>query len=637
MKKKIRQYLKQISSLPGLRHVVYFGIEFAFLISVYVFDLLHGPRNNEFNPWKKYGLLKYFKKNYNEEDPLVIWQRYCQFLRAHLVGYSYLPKISILLPVYKPLPEFLEQALQSVAHQAYENWELCIVDDASDSPEVNQVIERFRASYPERVKFVQHGRNRHISETTNTCFSLASGDYVVLLDHDDRLNPNALAEVVRAIVQHDRPHIVYSDEEIINENGTVLGVVYKPDWSEFLHLSKNYTTHLSAYAVSLVEKIGGWALGTEGAQDHDFMMRAVEAVDMPVVHIPIPLYQWRSHEQSTASDGDAAKPYAAVAGAKAVRAACLRRGFSAEVEFEAAHFQYRITPHLPADLPLVTIIIPNRNAHQHLSTCLHSIFTMTTYPRFEVVLVDNGSTDQQTFALYKEYSLRYSDRFRVVRDEGYFNFARLNNFGVRNANGEYLIFLNNDTEILQQDWIDGLLCYAQLAKIGGVGCKLLYNDGSIQHAGIYGAGRLIAGHSGRGLGEEANLPLALNNCVHECLAVTAACMMISKEKFCNAGWFDEIHTPNGYGDVLLGLQLGKMGFLNLYTPYVRLKHYESLTRGKNIEIYERNFLCNESPSALLNDQYLNMNFLHDDHYRVNEPLAIPELPKNWPDLFSYRQ
>lgn len=633
MKKQVKEICKTIIKLKGFRHFSYFFIEIGFSSARFVLKMLNGPHLHQENPWRNSLLMNFLNKSKTQED-FNSWINYCKYLRNHLNTYEYQPKISILLPVYKPKARFLSEALESVLLQSYQNFELCIVDDGSQSAEIDAILEQFSSNNGSKVKYKKHEQNQHISAATNSCFAMATGDYITLLDHDDRLKPNALAELVRGIVLNNNPDILYSDEEVIDARGVVQGTVFKPGWSEFLHLTKNYTTHLSAYKKSLVHKLDGWKLGMEGAQDHDFMLRAVEATELPVAHIPISLYQWRAHESSTAQDGDS-KPYAAIAGVKAVSSACERRGFPAKVDFEAKYFQYKIAPILPESLPLISIIILNKDAYEYISVCLESIFTHTTYSRFEVIVMDNGSTDDRCLELYKQYSEQHPEQFHFYSDADYFNFARLNNKGVEQANGEYVVFLNNDTEVLQHDWLEGLLGFAQLEHVGAVGCKLFYGNGPIQHAGIYGAGRNVGGHSGRLLSGDADLPLAINNCIHECLGVTAACLMISLDKFTRAGGLEETHAPNGFGDVLFGISLTELGLVNLFTPYVQLKHYESVSRGKNVEVYERNFLCEKYPKNLLMDKYYNINYSYNDHYIIDDNNRLADLPRNWMDIPFY--
>jgi glycosyltransferase involved in cell wall biosynthesis len=637
-----KYHLKKIAltliKLPGLRYINYIFVEVCFFFSRFGLHIFGRLRNHKENPWRNSKISFLFNKKFVNDD-FQKWSRYVQFLREHLAQYQSQPLISILVPVYRPAIEHITEALESVELQSYENWQLCIVDDCSQSAEVDALLQTYQKKYNDKVRVLKHATNKHISETTNACMGLATGDYICLLDHDDRLKPNALAEMVRAIELHGEPDILYSDEEIIDADGHHEATVYKPAWSEFLHLSKNYTTHLSMYKTDFIRRLGGWRKGFEGAQDHDLMLRAVESTDKAIIHVPISLYQWRAHDKSTAQQDSAAKPYAADAGITAVTEACSRRGYPATVTFSSRYFQYRVDPQLPDDLPLVSIIIPNRNAHEFVARCLDSIFTRTSYKNFEVLLVDNGSTDERCFSTYDYFTKTYPGKFRSISDDGYFNFARLNNLGVFRSNGDFVVLLNSDTEITQTDWIENLLRFARIDQVGSVGCKLVYgNDNTlIQHAGIYGSGRYVAGNSAQFMSEHEALPLALNHSLHECLAVSGACLMIEKKKYLRAGGLEEKHVPNGFGDVLFGISLKKLGYVNLFTPYVRISHFESATRSSNIEIYERIYMCNNFPKDLLIDDYYNIGFLYSREYREDSIIMTPILPFNWVRQPLYRQ
>ena len=295
-------------------------------------------------------------------------------LKALMPGFPRQPKFSVLLPVYKVPPTLFAETLTSVGTQAYDNWELCVVDDASGDPRIAEMVEAFAKRHPGKVQFRVNEKNGHISETSNRCLDLAAGDYVALLDHDDRLTPNALAEMARFINFHDEPDVLYSDERVVDATGNAPWTPFlKPDWSPFLHLSVNYTTHLTVYKTDLIRRVGAFRKGYEGSQDHDLMLRAVEATKKPVVHVPFVLYQWRAIEGSTASGSDA-KPYAATAGIKAVSEACARRGMPADVEWEKETVHYRIKFHLPTPPPLISIIIPTRDRPDLLKACLGTIF-----------------------------------------------------------------------------------------------------------------------------------------------------------------------------------------------------------------------------------------------------------------------
>lgn len=543
---------------------------------------------------------------------------------------EYQPKISVIIPLYKVKPAYLKETLLSVAYQTYTNWEVCIVDDVSEMPELIAIIDEFLANFPNKVKFSSNEKNSHISITSNHCLGLANGDYCALLDHDDRLLPNALGEMVRFINLHDKPDILYSDERTIDGDGTSFNTpFYKPCWSPFTHLAMNYTTHLTLYKLDLVRVVGGFRAGFEGSQDHDLMLRMTESTKKPVIHVPICLYQWRAHELSTASGVDA-KPYAAIAGEKAVKEACVRRGRPAQVKFEVETSHYRVTFDLPKQLPLISIIIPSKNCYEHVRKCLTTLFEKTTYPNFEVILVDNGSQDQRCFQLYQTFEKSETRRFRVISDTRPFNFAAQNRTGVDTSKGEYLVFLNNDTEIITPDWLEEMLRVAQFPEVGAVGCKLLYPDGKIQHAGILGAGRDIAVHAGINLESNHNLYCQMLNTTHETLAVTAACLMVNRQKFLEVGGFDENFLQNGYGDVDFCLKLYSKGYSNIFNPYVRIYHYESKSRGQGIEEFEKQLMVKKWGLLLVSDPYLNPNLNYGEYYNVNQRKL--DLDINWNKL-----
>lgn len=551
------------------------------------------------------------------------------------------PKISIIVPVYRVDPRFFKEMLLSVVYQTYSNWELCIVDDCSQMPELGQMVARLQKLYPSKIKFAANSQNLHISQTSNKCLELATGEYCALLDHDDRLLPNALGEMVRFINLHDKPEILYSDERTIDSDGFAVNPpFFKPAWSPFTHLAMNYTTHLTVYRTDLVRQVGGFRSGFEGAQDHDLMLRMTEKTTKPVVHVPLCLYQWRAHEASTARANDA-KPYAAKAGERAVTEACLRRGRPAKVEFEMTTFHYRVRFDLPAELPLISIIIPSRNAFDQISACLSSIFEKTTYPNYEVIVVDNGSDDQRCLELFASYRSR--GRFTVIADPRPFNFAAQNRRGVEASRGAYVLFLNNDTQVLSRDWLHELLQYAQFPEVGAVGCKLLYPDGRIQHAGILGAGRMVALHAGVNLEKDHNLYCQMLNTAHETLAVTGACLLIARDKYESVGGFDEVFLQNGYGDVDFCLKLRAQGWTNIYTPYAILTHHESKTRKLSYEEFEKQTIVAKWGQVLVTDPYLNPNLSYGEFYKITpEKLAMDMYwdglnPEKWLSTSEYRQ
>lgn len=562
---------------------------------------------------------------------------YYRHLQAHIPTLPVQPTFSVLVPVYRPNPRYLREALVSVALQTYPNWEVCIVDDASGDPEVTAVIDQFAAEHPGRVKVTVNDTNMHISGASNAALARATGDYVTLLDHDDRLYPHALSEVVRAINSVTErtgaePQVLYSDEKVIGPDGEHLHDTFnKPGWSPFLHMSVNYTTHLSVYSRDLLERIGGFRIGLEGAQDHDLMLRAVAAADTDVVAIPIVLYQWRSHPQSTAGADDA-KPYAWEAGMRAVREVCESQGRPVTVTMDDSTGHYRMAFELPNPLPRVSLVIPSKDSTEFLGTCIRSVRETSTYPDVEIVVVDNGSTLPEVLELYAH--LRQTDpALQIVSDPGYFNFARLNNRGAAAATGEYLVLLNNDTEVVTDDWLQEMLMYAQFPEVGAVGARLLYPDGSVQHGGIVGIGAHIADHTGWHSRPEDRVYLDMVNTVHEALAVTAACMMIRKDTFEQVGGFSESDVPNGFGDVDLSLRLRAAGYTNVYTPYATLIHHESITRRRNIEVAEIQYMRSRWGAELLNDPYLNPNLNRSGQYspdlNITQPDIAPVLFSDW--------
>ena len=543
---------------------------------------------------------------------------YYRSLPARLTGWTYQPKISILVPVYKVSPGILRETLASVAAQVYSNWELCIVDDASANPQLTSVIDHFTVAHPGKVRSAIHPQNAHISVTSNSCLALANGDYVALLDHDDLLLPNALAEMVRYINLRDQPDILYSDERVIDERGGLRhGPFHKPAWSPLLHLSCNYTTHLSVYRRDLLNRLGGFRPGYEGSQDHDLMLRAVEASSKPVVHVPFVLYQWRAMPGSTAASIDE-KPYAAVNGIKAVTEACARRGTPAEVTWERQTFHYRVAFALPSPPPLISIIIPTRDRPELLGPCVDSIIKQTTWSAYEIIIVDNGTQDQKALALLQSLQDHHPGAVKVIRDSEPFNYGRLNNLGVAASRGSYLLFLNNDTEVITPEWLEEMLRVAALPSVGAVGCKLLYPDQTIQHAGIVLADRKVAIHALRTLPSGDHTYISMANTMHEVSAVTAACMLVARRHFDDVGGFDDRALSVGFGDIDFCLKLRRTGLSNVFTPYAKLLHRESRSRGRAIENFEKLVMIERWGHELMNDPYLNFNLARSEHY----PLGV---------------
>ncbi|MFM7426049.1 MAG: tetratricopeptide repeat protein, partial [Elainella sp.] len=405
---------------------------------------------------------------------------------------SYQPRISVVMPVYNPPPAFLEAAIQSVLDQVYPYWELCIADDASTDPAVRLSLDRFAAEDP-RIKVLYRQQNGHISAASNSALALASGDFVALLDHDDQLAPEALYEVAVLLNQQPDADMIYSDEDKLDAEGQRVQPFFKPDWCPDSFLSRMYTCHLGVYRRSLVEAVGGFRVGYEGSQDYDLVLRLTEQTQR-IRHLPKVLYHWRAHSASVAGN-QSTKPYASEAAKLALAEACQRRGEA--IQTVVAHpgtpgvytIRYQIKEH-----KLVSIIIPTRNFGEMLDRCLRSIFTKTTYPNYEVWVVDNGSDEVETLEILSYWQQQEPKRFRSRLLDMPFNFSRLNNLAVNWASGEYLLFLNNDTEVITPGWIEAMVEQVQRSSIGAVGAQLFYPDDTVQHAGVVLGIGGVAGH-----------------------------------------------------------------------------------------------------------------------------------------------
>jgi len=483
------------------------------------------------------------------------------------------PTISVLLPAFDTAERYLRAALDSVFAQLYPNWELCVADDASTLPHVRCVLAEY-AARDARVKLALRDENGHIAAASNSALALATGEYVALLDHDDVLARDALFHVALAVNRQPDVDVLYSDEDKIDEDGHRSEPYFKPDWSPDSLLARMYTGHLAVFRRALVTEIGGFRTGFDGSQDYDLVLRLTERTDR-IHHIPRVLYHWRIHAASTASDG-ASKGYAYEAGRRALEEALARRGEPGRVDQleQPGCYVVRYALLRPEK---ISIIIPTRDHGDDVERALASIFARPTYPDFELVLVDNGSTDPAALATFARWSAA-EPRVRVLRYDVPFNFAAINNYAARNSDGTYLLFLNNDVEVVTQDWLEAMVEQAQRPSIGAVGPKLLYPDGRIQHAGVVTGIGGIAGHVHKyadgGTGGYFNILRTVNNYS----AVTGACLMLRRQVFERAGGFDEA-LGIAFNDVDLCLKIGALGLRNVYLPHVVLVHDESKSRG----------------------------------------------------------
>lgn len=490
-------------------------------------------------------------------------------------AFSKRPKFSIVMPVYNPKAEHLSEAIDSLLKQNYDNWELCIADDNSTDKHVGKLIRQYQSRDP-RIKAVFREVNGHISAASNSALGIASGDYIVLMDQDDLLTADALFQNAKVINENLRADLIYSDEDKVDDHGKHSYPHFKPDWSPDNLLSRNYLGHLTVFNAEIMRSIGGWREGFEGSQDYDLVLRFTERTDA-VLHIPSVLYHWRSHEASAAA-GEDAKPYAYIAAKKALTEALIRRGEPGTVDFLDGFRGYSIRYDLKDGGHKVSIVIPTKDRTELLRKCIISIFERSTHKDFEVVVVDNNSSEKDFFAYIKECEQQYGVRFKCVRADMPFNFSALVNFGAANSTGDYLVLLNNDTEVITPDWLEGMMEQAQRPSIGVVGVKLLYPNQTIQHAGVVMGLGGAAGHVL--VGEDRNGPGYFNyvNMLNNYSAVTAACIMVRKALFDRMNGFDESFAVE-YNDVDFCLRVREQGLNNIYVPHVELFHYESMSRG----------------------------------------------------------
>jgi glycosyltransferase involved in cell wall biosynthesis len=511
---------------------------------------------------------KWLEQNYPQPETI-------SKIRAASLALAYQPLISVIVPVYNPEQNFLRQAIESVIAQAYPNWELCLADDRSTKPYVKEILEEY-AGQDERIKIVLREENGHICRASNSALEVATGEYIALLDHDDLLAPHALAEVVKLLNQHPEADFIYSDEDKVDEQNIHKDPYFKPDWCPDSFLSRMYTCHLGVYRRSLVTEVGNFRVGFEGSQDYDLVLRVTEKTNH-IFHIPDVLYHWRIHFQSTAAYAEA-KPYAYDAGQKAITEAIARRGEPGEVttklDFPGVYtIRYQIK-----EPKLVSIIIPTKDLADTLDVCLRSIFTKTTYPNYEVIVIDNGSVEAKTQECFESWQQQQGDRFQVYQYDVPFNYSQINNYGVAKAQGDYLLFLNNDTEVITPDWLEAMIEQAQRPSIGAVGSLLLYPDDTVQHAGVVLGIGGVAGHSHKNFHVSQSGYISQLVSTNNYSALTAACLMCRRGVFESVGGFEE-QLAIAFNDVDFCLKIISQGYRNIYLPHVVLYHYESKSRG----------------------------------------------------------
>ena len=532
------------------------------------------------------------------------------------------PKISIIIPMYNTPVKFFGELVDSLINQTYTNWELCLADGSNkENPELKDIYSK-----DSRIKYKFIGENKGISGNTNEALTLATGDFIGLLDHDDILPVFSLYEVVKCINNHPEVDFIYTDEDKFEEvGGKRYDPYFKSDFGPDTLRANNYICHFSVFRKDLMEKLGGFRSEFDGAQDYDILLRMSE-IAKHIYHIPKILYHWRVHELSTAKAGAHAKPYAYEAGKKAVQAHIDRLGLKGTVEAGNTLGTYKVNYEVIGN-PKVSIIIPNKDYASTLKVCLKSIIKLTTYKNYEIIVVENNSTEDETFEYYKKIDGK--DNIKVVYyPEKVFNYSAIINFGVRNCTGDYVIQLNNDTELLTPNWLQEMLGFAQREDVGAVGVKMYYPDRTIQHAGIIVGIGGVAGHVFKNIPKNLHGYFSKDAMIQNLSAVTAACIMTPRKIYDDVGYMDE-EFKVAFNDVDFCLKIRETGKLIVYTPYVEFLHNETKSRGyeDTVEKQQRfkgeidRFYSKWQGFLDKGDPYYNINLRLD-----NDQCAIKEGP-----------
>ena len=494
-------------------------------------------------------------------------------MRIQCASFEYRPKISIITPVLNTREEWLRSSIESVLHQIYDNWELCIADDGSDQPHIRETLN-FYQQKDARIKVKYLNENQGVSGASNEALAMANGEFIGFLDHDDQLLPNALYEVVLMLNRNASADFIYSDEILISKRGKPVYAYFRPDFSLDYMLSHCYIVHFVVIRASILKKIGGFRAEFKVSQDYDLFLRVLSQT-RNVLHIPKILYRWRQYESST---GHLLKERVMESSRRALQDFADREGIKGVV-WGTKNFNFFRLKRDILDRPKISIIIPTKDRIDLLRRCIESIQNRSSYDNYEIIIVDNMSQEEETAAYLDGLGKSY-ENCRIIKFNEKFNYSKLNNYAAEFARGEHLLFLNNDIEVLNSDWLEAMLEQSQRDEIGCVGAKLLYPDRKIQHVGV------VVGWGGRA--EHIYKWLHSNDIgymghfvsIRNYSAVTAACMMLRKSIFNEVGGFDE-RFEIGFGDVDLCLRVRELGYENLFTPYAELLHYESATRGRS--------------------------------------------------------
>jgi GT2 family glycosyltransferase len=521
-------------------------------------------------------------------------------LREQTRAFEYQPCVSIITPVFNTPVPWLEECVRSVLNQIYEKWELILVDDNSDDAELLKSLPEL-AARDSRIVLAKNEKRGGISAASNRGLELAKGEWIGFLDHDDLLEPDALFQHIKWLQTHRDADLIYSDEDKLTEEGLDAPIL-KPDWSPDYFLSCNYICHFTLIRAEVLEQVGGFRSEFDGAQDYDLFLRVIERTTR-IDHIPRVLYHWRRSRASTA-DNIRRKPGSLETGRLALEAHLERQAMRGHVTVDWRTHAYWIKRDLAEPKP-VSIVIPVRDRVELLARCLDSITRETTYAPYEIVIVDNDSQTDEARAYLSAL------KHRVLTYSGPFNFSAINNFAVEQTESPWLLFLNNDTEVIDGDWLTVMAEHIQRPEVGAVGPRLLYPDDTVQHGGIVVGVGGIAEHAFRGFPAEAPGVCRQLQVTRNYSAVTGACLLTRRDVFNKVGGFDEERLPVTFSDVDLCLKIRRAGYLVVYTPFARLYHHESGSRRRTVEPMETGVMRERWAAALANDPYYNPNLSRD--------------------------
>ena len=591
--------------------------------------------------------IKYLWKEYHFIVPISLWKKYIKDFKARIkvkdlnlyynpfnvndynkwilkneveeeyIELKYKPLISILIPVYNIGKIYLEECINSILNQTYQNFEICLVDDKSTNEETIKTLKEYE-NKDDRIKIKYRKENGHISRATNDALKMAKGEFVALMDNDDVIPKNALYEMAKVLNENKKIDMIYTDEDKINLDGKRCDPNFKSDYAPDSLLSSNYICHFTLLRKTIMDEIGGERVGFEGAQDYDLFLRFTEKTTRDkIYHIPKILYHWRMVPGSTSMEIDN-KSYALERGRKAVEEALERRNIKGKV-FIAKDCPYYYIEYDVSSNPLVSIIIPTKDLAKITDTCIKSIYDKVTYKNYEIIVVNNRSEKQETFEMFEKYKKEHNN-FRVIDADMEFNYSKINNIAVKESKGEYILLLNNDIEVITPNFIELMLGYAMQDHIGAVGAKLIYPDDTIQHGGVIVGLGGIAGHAFMNLDKDAVVWGGKLSVPNDYGAVTAACLMVSKKKYNEVDGLDE-NIKVAFNDIDFNLKLQSKGYYNVLVPMAKLYHYESKSRGMDntTEKYKRfvtevNTMTKKWSNELKYDPFYNPNYsLHKSH------------------------